>query len=141
MKTKSYSRRARRTDRTMTVLFYLVAGFFLLLLLAFVLYVLYNGFRDFSPSLLSFSDEGIGNQFFNTIYLVFLALLISVPVGVLAGIYLAEYAKDGKLTRFIRICVETLSSLPSIVIGLFGYLVFIVMTHQLWNLLGGAFAV
>jgi phosphate transport system permease protein len=136
-----FSRKCRTTDRLMTGLFYVVAGFFLLLLAAFLLDVLISGFSNFDSSLLSFTAEGIGNQFFNTIYLVFLSLLISVPIGIFAGIYLAEYAKDGKLTRFIRMCVETLSSLPSIVIGLFGYLVFIVMTHQHWNLLAGAFSV
>ncbi|MCH3971700.1 MAG: phosphate ABC transporter permease PstA [Oscillospiraceae bacterium] len=138
---KTSSQRSRTTDRFMTGVFYVVAGFFLLLLLAFIAYILVNGLRSFSPQMLSFTEEGIGNQLFNTIYLVILALLISVPIGIFAGIYLAEYAKEGKLTRFVRICVETLSSLPSIVIGLFGYLVFILMTHSQWNLFAGALAV
>ncbi|MDD4807492.1 MULTISPECIES: phosphate ABC transporter permease PstA [Caproicibacterium] len=135
------SRRSRTADRFMTGVFYAVAGFFLLLLLAFVAYILINGFRDATPQMLSFTEDGVGNQLFNTLYLVFLALLISVPIGILAGIYLAEYAKDGPLTHFVRICVEALSSLPSIVIGLFGYLVFILMTHSQWNLFAGALAV
>ena len=46
-----------------------------------------------------------------------------------------------KLQNFLRICIETLSSLPSIVVGLFGYLVFIVMTGSQWNLFAGALAV
>lgn len=133
--------RARSVDKGMTVLFYVVALFFLVLLLAFVAYVIINGFRDFKPSMLSFTSKGIGNQLFNTIYLVFLALLVSVPLGVAAGIYMAEYAKQNKLTKFLRICIETLSSLPSIVVGLFGYLVFIVMTGSKWNLFAGAMAV
>lgn len=89
----------------------------------------------------SFTRNGIGNLFFNTIYLVFLSLLVSVPLGIAAGIYMAEYAKPGKTTKFLRICIETLSSLPSIVVGLFGYLVFIVMTGSQWNLFAGALAV
>lgn len=80
-------------------------------------------------------------MFFNTIYLVFLSLLVSVPLGVAAGIYMAEYAKQGKFTKFLRMCIETMSSLPSIVVGLFGYLVFIVMTGSQWNLFSGALAV
>ncbi len=134
-------KRAKAADRTMTVIFYAVAGFFLLLLLAFVVYVLVQGFRGFDISMLSFTSKGIGNQLFNTVYLVFLALLISVPLGVAAGIYMAEYAKKNRLTKFLRICIETLSSLPSIVVGLFGYLVFIVMTGAKWNLMAGALAV
>lgn len=130
-----------RTDRAMTAVFYGVAGFFLLLLLAFVLHILFQGFRDFSPELLGFNASGIGNQLFNTIYLVFLALLISTPIGVAAGIYMAQYAKENRFHRFLRVCLETLSSLPSIVVGLFGYLVFLVMTGSKWNLFAGALAV
>lgn len=136
----SYSR-AKFVNNFMTIIFYLTAVFFLLLLVAFAGYVIIHGFEGFHISLLSFNREGIGNQLFNTIYLVFLSLLISVPIGILAGIYMAEYAKKGKMSTFIRVCIETLSSLPSIVVGLFGYLVFILMTGSKWNLMAGAMAV
>ncbi len=132
---------AKKIDKTVTVVLYGVAGFFLLLLAAFTLYILVKGFSDFQFSLLGFDESGIGNQFFNTVYLVFLSLVISVPIGIMAGIYMAEYAKASRFTRFIRTCIETLSSLPSIVVGLFGYLVFVVMTHSHWNLMSGALAV
>lgn len=134
-------KRAILADRLVTVLLYLVAGFFLLLLAVFTIYVLFKGFSDFDFSLLAFNKKGIGNQFFNTIYLVLLSLMISVPIGMAAGIYMAEYAAKGRLTSFIRTCMETLSSLPSIVVGLFGALVFIEMTHSKWNLMAGALAV
>lgn len=138
---RGLNKKAKIADRTMTVILYIGAGFILVLLAAFVLYILVKGFEDFDFSLLAFNKKGIGNQLFNTIYLVFLSLLVSVPIGVAAGIYMAEYAKDGPLTRFLRICIETLSSLPSIVVGLFGYLVFIIMTGSKWNLFAGALAV
>ena len=83
----------------------------------------------------------IGNQLFNTIYLVFLSLLITVPIGTFAGIYLAKYAKVGLITKFIRICIETLSSLPSIVVGLFGYLIFLVIIGLDKSLMAGALSV
>lgn len=137
----SVIQRAKFMDKFMTGFFYIVAGFFLLLLLAFTLYVIIKGFANFTPNMFSFTRNGIGNLFFNTIYLVFLSLLVSVPLGIAAGIYMAEYAKPGKTTKFLRICIETLSSLPSIVVGLFGYLVFIVMTGSQWNLFAGALAV
>ena len=140
-RTNARIRSAVASDRVMTGIFYLVAGFFLLLLFAFAAYIIITGFANAQPYMFSFTKKGIGNQFFNTIYLVFLSLLISVPIGILAGIYMAEYAKPGKLTNFLRICIETLSSLPSIVVGLFGYLVFIVLTHAQWNLFAGALAV
>ena len=66
---------------------------------------------------------------------------MSVPIGVLAGIYMAMYAGANKWTKFIRISMETLSSLPSIVIGLFGYLAFILLTGSTWNLFAGAMTV
>ncbi|MBO8462511.1 MAG: phosphate ABC transporter permease PstA [Firmicutes bacterium] len=135
------TKRAKTVDKIMTAIFYLIAGFFFLLLLAFAGYVIGNGLKGFTPKLLSFTNEGIGNQLFNTIYLVVLALLISVPLGVAAGIYMAEYAKKGRFTKFLRICIETLSSLPSIVVGLFGYLVFILLVGARWNLMSGALAV
>lgn len=135
------TQRAKIADQIMTVIFYIVAGFFLLLLTAFAVYVIGKGLKGFTPELLSFDRNGIGNQLFNTVYLVILALLISVPLGIATGIYMAEYAKQGKFTRFLRICIETLSSLPSIVVGLFGYLIFIVLVGAKWNLMSGAMAV
>ena len=137
----SRHKKAILADRAMTALLYCVAGFFLMLLAAFTVYVVFRGVRAFSPALLAVNAIGIGNQLFNTVYLVFLALLVSVPIGVAAGVYMSEYAKPGKLTEFIRTSMETLSSLPSIVVGLFGSYVFIELTHSKWNLFAGALAV
>ncbi len=133
--------KAKRTDRAMTGVLYGVGGFFLGLLLLLAGYIIVKGMMSFYPELLQFNRHGIGNQFFNTVYLVFLSLVISVPLGIAAGIYMAEYAKQGRLIKFLRICIESLSSLPSIVVGLFGYLVFILMTGMKWNLMAGALAV
>lgn len=134
-------RSAERVNNLMTGVFYVVGGFFLLLILVLAGYIIIRGMLSYYPGILSFDSGGIGNQLFNTIYLVFLSLVISVPLGVLAGIYMAEYAGNNKRTHFIRICIESLSSLPSIVVGLFGYLVFILMTGMKWNLMAGALAV
>lgn len=138
---KNPEKKSKATDQFATGILYAVAGFFLFLLVAFTVYILIKGIATCRPEYLSFTGEGIGVQFFNTVYLVFLSLLISVPLGLAAGIYMAEYAGSGKMTYFLRICIETLASLPSIVVGLFGYLVFLVMTGAHWNLLAGALAV
>ena len=135
------SQRAKTADKAATGILYGIAGFFLVLLAAFTGYILYKGIVAFQPEYLSFTRQGIGIQFFNTVYLVVLSLLISAPIGIAAGIYMAEYAGKGWMTRFLRTCIETLASLPSIVVGLFGYLVFLVMTGAHWNLLAGALAV
>lgn len=136
-----FHKRAKIADKTATVIFYVIAGFFLLLLAAFTLWILYKGISAFDLSYMGFSGKGIGVQLFNTIYLVLISLIISVPLGICAGIYMAEYAKSGPITRFLRICIETLSSLPSIVVGLFGYLVFLVLMGARWNLFAGSLAV
>lgn len=132
---------SRLTDGLMTILLYFISCLVFCFLLAFTGYVIFNGFEDFSWSLISFHGSGIGNLLFNTIYLVFLSLLISIPLGVAGGIYMAEYASKNIFTDFFRMCIETMSSLPSIVVGLFGYLVFIVMVGTQWNLFSGALAV
>ena len=135
-------KRAIGAVRIMTVVFYCVAVFFFVLLAAFAGYVIIKGFMGATPEMFRFQRRGsIGNQLFNTIYLVFLSLLITVPIGALAGIYLAKYAREGALTKFIRICIETLSSLPSIVVGLFGYLIFLVIMGLDKSLMAGALSV
>lgn len=133
--------RAERADRLMTGIFTFTGWLMLGFLVCLTGYIILNGLLGFQPVFLSAGPQGILNQLFNTVYLVALSLLISIPLGMSAGIYLAEYAKPGKLLDFLRISIESLSSLPSIVIGLFGYLVFILMTGLKWNLLAGAMAV
>jgi phosphate transport system permease protein len=135
------AKRVKGTDKFMTGVFYAVGCFSLVLIVLMAGYIIIKGFSSYFPGILSTKGVGIGNQLFNSIYIVVLSLLISGPLGILAGIYMAEYAREGKLTRFIRVCIESLSSLPSIVVGLFGYLVFILMTGAKWNLFAGAMAV
>ena len=131
----------QQIDKFMTGVFWLIGILTVGFLILLTGYIIYQGIKGFYPELLSSNSSGILNQLFNTIYLVFLSLLISVPIGTGAGIYLAEYAKAGKFRDFLEISIETLSSLPSIVVGLFGYLVFILMTGMKWNLFAGALAV
>ncbi len=134
-------KKARFSDHVATGFFYVVSAAFVLLLIAFTLYVVWGGVRALKPEIFSFGINGIGNQFFNTVYLVVLSLIISVPIGVFAGVYMAEYAPPGRVTNSLRMAIETLSSLPSIVVGLFGYLVFIIMVHSQWSLFAGSLAV
>lgn len=135
-------KRAKTIDKFMTGVFYGLAIFFIVLLVAFAGKVIIGGLLGATPEMFAFKRSGsVGNQLFNTIYLVFIALIVSVPIGIFAGIYLAVYAKQGPLTKFLRVCIETLSSLPSIVVGLFGYLVFLVLIGMDKSLLAGALSV
>lgn len=132
---------AKNVDRFMTILFSAIGGFFLIFILLLAGYIIVNGLMSYFPGVFSFTSKGIGNQLFNTIYLLFLSLLFSCLVGIPAGIYMAEYVKQGKVTEFLRMSIESLSSLPSIVIGLFGYLAFVLTFGATWNLLAGSLTV
>lgn len=133
--------RAKRKDRLMTGIFYAIGWIMLAFLLYLTLTIIFDGLKGFQWDFLGAAGNGIFNQFFNTIYLVFLSLLVSVPIGIGAGVYLAEYAKEGKFLTIFEISIESLSSLPSIVIGLFGYLAFIMWTGMSWNILAGALTI
>lgn len=137
---------ARLADRLATVMFWLGAGTVLLILILLLVYILLHGFKSIDWHFLTAPPEtiraggGIGPQIFNSFYLLFLTMLITVPIGLLAGIYLAEYAGRNRITETIRLCIEALTSLPSIVVGLFGLLLFVNKTGWGYSLLAGALA-
>lgn len=95
---------------------------------------------DFLINLPEEIDEGggIGPLLFNSFYVLILSLIFSLPIGLGAGIYLAEYAPDNKATQLIRMCVEALASVPSIVFGLFGMALFVYYFQVGLTILGGA---
>ena len=122
---------AKKIDKVATIIFYIIAIFIVTLLGAFIAYIFYKGIGMLTPSFLFGNPKmtsvggGIGPQIFNSLYMLVIALIITVPIGIGAGIYLAEYAKEGVVLKIIRLSLETMSSLPSIVIGMFGLLVFV----------------
>lgn len=138
---------AKLKDKIATIILYSISALVIILLVLFIGYIVYNGRNSLNPSFLfgkpKFGEAGggIGPQLFNSFYLLIITLLITIPLGLGAGIYLAEYAKEGKLLNIIRLCIETMASLPSIVVGLFGLLFFVQMTKWGYTLLSGAFAV
>lgn len=75
---------------------------------------------------------GIWPEVLGTIYLTLGAMIFAIPMGVIAAIYLCEYAKEGRVVSFLRICISTLAGVPSIVFGLFG-LAFFLNTIQVSN--------
>lgn len=138
---------AKLKDKIWTGVLYVTSGFVVVLLVALISYILIKGGDCLRPSFLFGNPKvgeaggGIGPQLFNSFYMLIVSLLISVPFGVGAGIYLAEYAREGVLLNIIRLSIETMASLPSIVVGLFGLLVFVNMTHWGFTLLSGALAI
>lgn len=138
---------AKKIDKIATIVFYFISMFIVVLLGAFIVYILYKGGSMLKPSFLFGNPKttgtggGIGPQLFNSFYMLVISLLITIPIGVGAGIYLAEYAKEGPILKFIRMSLETISSLPSIVIGMFGLLVFVNMAGWGYSILAGALSV
>jgi phosphate transport system permease protein len=72
---------------------------------------------------------GIWPEVLGTLYLTLGAMLFAIPMGVIAAIYLCEYAKEGSVVSFLRICISTLAGVPSIVFGLFGLAFFLNTVH------------
>ena len=84
------------------------------------------------------TEGGISTAIIGTVYLIVLTLLISVPLGLGAAIYLAEYAPTNRLTGLIRYGIETLAGVPSIIFGLFGMALFVIVVIGTQCLLAGA---
>jgi phosphate transport system permease protein len=101
-------------------------------------------FRDHLPRfLISLPSEtraggGIGPEIFNTLYFAALSTLVTLPVGVGAALYMARFAKQPRFVATLRTALDTLASLPSIVYGLFGFLVFVVEMRLGYSLFAGA---
>lgn len=111
-------------------------------LIAVIAYVLVNGVGEISADLLFGEYKGDNVSILpalkGTIDLVLLAAAIAVPIGIFTAIFLVEYMRGkGKLVKVIRVATETLAGIPSIVYGLFGYLVFVVTFGWGYSLLGG----
>lgn len=102
-----------------------------LVLLAIIAYVVINGLPHISLDFIFGWPQGVNAEggiwptIVSTIYVTALAMFICTPVAVLAAVYLAEYAKQGKIVDIIRYAADALASVPSIVMGLFGYALFV----------------
>ncbi|WIW71344.1 phosphate ABC transporter permease PstA [Anaerosinus gibii] len=135
---------AKIVDKIATVCMWFAGVVILGILVAFLGYILYKGLPVLSfdfilgkPSDIE-SGGGVGPQLFNSFYILFLSMIVSVPIAVGAGIYLAEYAKENKLTYFIRLSTESLATVPSIVLGLFGMIIFVNFLGFGFSIIGGA---
>lgn len=113
-------------------------------LLFLIVYILVHGVPYIRPSLFVFTytsdNASLMPALINTISMTLLSLIIAVPLGIFAAIFLVEYAKRGnKFMGVIRLTTETLSGIPSIVYGLFGLLFFVNTLGWGFSLLAGAF--
>lgn len=106
-------------------------------------YILFKGLPNLKPELFAweYNSENVSMMpaIVNTLTMTAFTLLLAVPVGICAAIYLVEYAKRGnKMVSVIRVTTETLAGIPSIVFGLFGYLIFVIALHFNLSMISGA---
>lgn len=139
-KFKEYLRRPK--SLVVYILIMLSAALTVAVILFIIGYILIKGVPNITPELFSlkYNSKNLSMlpSIINTLYLTFLTLLIAVPVDVFSAIYLVEYAKKGsKFVKLIRVTNETLSGIPSIVYGLFGFLAFVIARSWGYSMIAG----
>ena len=142
----AHAHRIGAQDRLATGVLTAIAGLVLLLLAAIVAYILFRGLgKVFQPGFLvnDSADKtlpGIATQLFDSFYMLIITLVISLPISLGAAIFFVEYAPDNWITSAASTAIETLSSLPSIVVGMFGSLFFVVVLGWGISIIAGALA-
>lgn len=131
----SYGKKGRinkdLSNKIMLGVFRAAAYITTLVLVAIIAYVVINGLPHISLDFIFGWPQGVNAEggiwptIVSTVYVTALAMLICTPIAVLAAVYLAEYAKQGKVVELIRYAADALASVPSIVMGLFGYALFV----------------
>lgn len=135
---------SKLTNKLANGMFWLVGIAILGILGWFLWHILSAGLPQISWKFLTKRPEemlaggGIGPELFNSFYILVLSLLFSIPFGIGAGIWLSEYAKKNWFTDLVRLATEMLASVPSIVFGLFGLLVFVTTLGMGYSIIGGA---
>lgn len=125
------SPRRRFYDRGLRALLWLCAGITCALLMFLIGYIFYRGLGNITWELLisqtSYIKDTIGilPNILNTLYIILVAMVIVLPLGVGAAIYLTEYASNRRVVELIEFATETLTGIPSIIFGLVGMLFFV----------------
>jgi len=138
--------RKKPGDLILFSLTWLSIGITTAVLVFLVGYVLINGLPFIRPSLFAFEfttqNQSLFPALVGTLMIVGLSLLFAVPLGIFSAIYLVEYAKRGsRFVKIVRLTTETLSGIPSIVYGLFGFIFFGVFLGWGLSLMSGSFTV
>ena len=142
---RSNNARSRRiVDKIATAALWGAASTIVLMLILFVVYLFVQGYSAISchfltgyPSAAN-AGGGVGPEIFNSFYILFLTLCFTLPIAVLAGVFIQEYAGPGRFRDMVEFSAESLATVPSIVMGLFGLIVFVQLFHWHFTALGGA---
>lgn len=143
MKTKLQEYKNHPFSMLMFILIILSAVIMIGAMIFIIGYILVRGIPNMKPELFEWQftseNQSMMPAIFNTVLMTLCTLVMAVPVGVFSAIYLAEYSKKGsKIVKIIRMTVETLSGIPSIVYGLFGFLAFVIALHWQYSFISGA---
>lgn len=131
-------------DFILNVIMYIAAGNILVFLAFLIGYILYRGVPYISVKLLTTKPSlvretvGILPNILNTLYIIIMTLLVVLPLGIGAAIYLNEYAKNKRLVNIVELATETLAGIPSIIYGLVGMLIFVQLFSFGTSLIAGA---
>jgi phosphate transport system permease protein len=144
VKAPSNVKTRKAVDALMTGVLWAAAMSIVVMLGLFIGYIFYLGVGSLSwhfitgaPSEIE-AGGGIGPEIFNSFYILGLTLIFTVPIALASGVYLQEYAKSGRFREIVIFCAESLATVPSIVMGLFGLLVFVYLLGWKFSALGGA---
>ncbi len=138
------SKKRQVKDGALRFAVYASAGLVCAILLALIGYIFYRGLPGITSEFLSTQSSyvhdtiGILPNILNTLYIILVAMVIVVPLGVCAAVYLNEYASNKKVVRAIGFAVETLTGIPSVLFGLVGMLFFIQMLGLKAGVLAGS---
>lgn len=142
LKEKLASYKSQPLSLFLRIMVMLSAAITVFVLFAVVGYILIKGIPNLNLAMFEwkYTTDNVSMMpaIINTLLITFIALLVAVPLGIGSAIYLVEYAKRGsKLVSVVRLTTETLQGIPSIVYGLFGYLMFVVALDWSYSVLAG----
>ena len=136
---KRLMQRLHMSNNIATTILWLVATIVAFIFIVIIVYLIIQGFAYLvSPTFYDSSDAGVGREIFNTFYILVLTELFVFPIALAAAIYLVEYATARRFITVIHFAAETLAGVPSIVLGLFGVLIFSDTLHLGTSRLAGA---
>ena len=132
-------RRLRTGNRVASAVLWIIGMLVALLFIGIIVYLLINGLPAMTAAtFFGSTDAGIGRELYNTFYILILSEVFLFPISLAAAIYLIECAPQGRFVTAIHFAAETLAGVPSLILGMFGFLFFVVTLHMGVSRLAGA---
>src|SRR4030042_2985612 len=131
------------SQKIIKTLLWILTGSTIGILFFIIIYIFIKGLPQLSWTFLSTNPVDMGRSggilatIVSTVYLIGIALFFATPLGLGTAIYLTEYTREGLITKIIRFGTESLAGIPSIILGLFGFAIFVIAFGWGWSLLSG----